>query len=98
MPSKAFALRDLSEDLPHASPGWAGIRSRRRASLWCNDASPINRSAFMSRAVETIGPEATQEPDLFRRSMLIGAASALADTGLGSLWSTAVGQPAEQAP
>jgi hypothetical protein len=52
----------------------------------------------MSRAVETIGPEATQEPDLFRRSMLIGAASALADTGLGSLWSTAVGQPAEQAP
>jgi hypothetical protein len=66
--------------------------------LWCTDASSIDRSAFMSRAVETIGPEADQETDLFRRSMLVGAASALADTALGALWSTADGQPAGQAP
>ena len=49
-------------------------------------------------AVETIRPEATQEPDLFRRSMLIGAASALADTALDSLWSTVKAQPAGLAP
>ena len=52
----------------------------------------------MSQAVETIGREATQEPDLLRRSMLIGGASALADTALGSLWSPVEGQPAEQTP
>jgi hypothetical protein len=39
-----------------------------------------------------------REPDRFRRSMLIGAASALADTALDTLWSTVDAQPTGQAP
>jgi len=46
----------------------------------------------------SIGPDATEEPDRFRRSILIGAASALADTALDSLGSTVDAQPAGQAP
>ena len=59
---------------------------------------PIVEHLDTARETETVAPEKTENPDAFRRSMLIGTLGALADTALHSLWSSAEAQSVAHVP